>query len=188
MNYYKHETALIAQDVPVGDGTRVWAFVNIQSGAVIGRECNICDGCFIEKGVAVQDRVTIKNGVSVYEGVTLENDVFVGPHAVFVNDKYPRSRSVEWKLEPTFVRQGASLGANCTVMCGVEIGAFALIGAGSVVLEDVPAHALVVGNPARQIGWVDRQGRRLDAALCSPDGETFLKTGKGLQAAGGTDA
>jgi acetyltransferase-like isoleucine patch superfamily enzyme len=151
MNYSKHETAIVGAGAKIGEGTRVWAFVNVQDGAVIGKGCNICDCSFIEKGVVIGDNVTIKNGVSVFEGVTLEDGVFVGPNAVFINDRHPKSRSPGWKLERTLVRRGASIGANATIMCGITIGEDAIIGAGAVVLKDVPARAKMVGNPARPL-------------------------------------
>jgi UDP-2-acetamido-3-amino-2,3-dideoxy-glucuronate N-acetyltransferase len=151
MNYFKHETALIAPKAHIGEGTRIWAFVNVQDGAVIGKGCNVCDHCFIEKGVTIGDNVTVKNGVSVFEGVTLEDGVFVGPNAVFINDRHPKSRQPDWKLERTLVRRGATIGANATIMCGVVIGQDAVIGAGAVVLKDVPAGVTVAGNPAQPL-------------------------------------
>ena len=151
MNYFKHDTAIVGKKAQVGEGTRIWAFVNVMDGARVGKNCNICDCCFIEGGVSVVDNVTIKNGVAVFEGVTLEDGVFVGPNAVFVNDRHPKSRNPGWKLERSLVRRGASIGANATIMCGVTIGENAVIGAGTVVVKDVPARATVVGNPARQI-------------------------------------
>ncbi|MBF0569773.1 MAG: N-acetyltransferase [Candidatus Omnitrophica bacterium] len=181
MNYFKHDTALVATGARIGEGTRVWAFVNIQDGVVIGRNGNICDCCFVEKNVVIGDNVTVKNGVSVFEGVTLEDDVFVGPNATFINDRHPRSRRADWKMEKTLVRKGAAIGANATVMCGITIGAFAVIGAGAVVLKDVPAHAMVVGNPARQVGWVSHDGERLNGKLESPSGAAYRKTGNGLE-------
>jgi acetyltransferase-like isoleucine patch superfamily enzyme len=151
-------------------------------GATIGRDCNICDGCFIESGVVIGNRVTVKNNVPVYVGVTLEDDVFVGPNATFVNDRFPRSREhTNWNLEKTVIKKGASLGANCTIMCGVMVGAYAVVGAGSVVIEDVPAHAVLVGNPARQIGWAGHDGRRLNENLESSTGQKYHLTDKGLE-------
>jgi len=144
----------------VGDGTRVWAFSNIQPRAVVGKNCNICDGCFVENGAVVGDNVTIKNGVSVYDGITLEDGVFVGPHVAFVNDRYPKSRQ-PWTLERTVVKKGASLGANSTILCGITVGEGALVGAGSVVVKDVLPFTLVVGNPARAVGKVGADGKPL---------------------------
>lgn len=181
MSYTKHDTAIVAPDVPIGEGTRIWAFVNVQKGAVIGKNCNICDRCFIEKGAVVGDQVTIKNGVSVFEGVILEDGVFVGPNATFVNDRHPRSRKPDWKLEGVKVCRGASIGANATILCGVTVGTYALVGAGAVVVEDVPAHAVMVGNPARQIGWVAHDGERLNEKLESPSGLKYRQSASGLE-------
>jgi acetyltransferase-like isoleucine patch superfamily enzyme len=181
MNYFKHDSALVGAKAQIGDGTRIWAFVNILDGAVVGRNCNICDCSFIEKGVVLGDNVTIKNGVSVFEGVTLEDGVFVGPNAVFINDRFPRSRNPGWRLEKTRIRKGATIGANATILCGVTVGEYAVIGAGSVVLKDIPAHAIVVGNPARRVGWAGRDGHRLDKSLKSPSGERYRETPHGLE-------
>ncbi|MBF0121906.1 MAG: N-acetyltransferase [Candidatus Omnitrophica bacterium] len=181
MAYFKHETALVDSGAQIGDGTRIWAFVNIQKGVVIGKNCNICDHCFIEKNVIIGDKVTIKNGVSVYEGITLEEGVFVGPNATFVNDRYPRSRNPSWELEKSIVKKGATIGANSTIMCGVMVGSYAVVGAGAVVVTDVPAHAILVGNPARQIGWADQDGKRLNEQLQGPSGRRYHETPSGLQ-------
>jgi acetyltransferase-like isoleucine patch superfamily enzyme len=140
--------------------------VNIQEEAVIGEGCNICDSCFLEKGVVVGSHVTVKNGVSVFQGVTLEDDVFIGANVAFINDRYPRShREDNWVLETTTVKKGATIGTNATVLCGLEIGEYAFIGAGSVVIRNVPAHTLVVGNPAKTVGFVCRCGRKLTGDL-----------------------
>ncbi|MEI6437475.1 MAG: acyltransferase [Candidatus Omnitrophota bacterium] len=160
MSYFKHPTALVGDKARVGDGTRVWAFVNIMDGASIGTDCNICDHCYVEGQVRIGNNVTVKNNVPVFDGVTLEDNVFVGPNATFVNDRLPRSRSTGWKLERTTVRKGASIGANATVMCGITIGEYAVVGAGCVVLKDVPPHTVVVGNPARSVGLVNKSGQR----------------------------
>ncbi len=159
MNYFRHETALVSPQARIGDATKVWAYCNIQSGAVIGRNCNIGDRCFIEGGVVVGDNVTIKNGVSIFQGVVLEDDVFVGPGVVFTNDRYPRSHSTDWQMETTLVKRGASLGGNATLLCGLTIGEHAVVGAGAVIARDVPAHAIMVGNPARQVGTAADDGR-----------------------------
>ena len=148
--YFKHKTALIGPKVNIGEGTRIWAFTNIQQEVAIGKGCKISDGCFIESGVVIGNHVTLKNGVAVFEGVTLEDDVFCGTNCVFINDRHPRSNRKDlFSLEKTLIRQGASLGSNATIMCGVTIGRYAVVGAGSVVIMDVPDHTIVVGNPAR---------------------------------------
>ena len=181
MNYFKHPTALVGEKATIGEGTRVWAFTNVMDGAVIGKKCNICDGSFVESGAIIGDNVTIKNHVSVWTGVTLEEGVFVGPNAVFINDRHPRSRSENWQLEKTLVRKGATLGANCTVMCGITIGQYAVIGAGAVVLDDVKPHAVMVGNPARHIGWAGHDGQRLNEHLQSPSGAQYRLSDQGLE-------
>ncbi|MCB0881087.1 MAG: WxcM-like domain-containing protein [Thermoleophilia bacterium] len=149
-----HAQALVESN-DVGDGTRVWAFAHILPGAVVGRDCNVCDGVFIENEVVIGDRVTIKCGVQVWDGVTLEDDVFVGPNATFTNDPFPRSREHLDRYPRTVVRRGASIGANATLLPGIEIGHGAMVGAGAVVTRDVPPHAVVVGNPARITGYAE---------------------------------
>ena len=136
------------QSKQIGEGTRVWQYVVILPGAVIGRDGNICSHCFIENKVIVGDRVTVKCGVQLWDGVTLEDDVFVGPNATFTNDLNPRSRNDAAKLLPTLVKKGASIGANATILPGLTIGEGAMVGAGAVVTRDVPPRTLVVGNPA----------------------------------------
>jgi acetyltransferase-like isoleucine patch superfamily enzyme len=148
-----HSKALV-ETKSVGSGTRIWAFAHVMKGAVIGRDCNVGDHSFLEGGCRVGDRVTIKNGVSVWMGVTLEDDVFVGPNAAFTNDRNPVSRQNKFRLEPTRIKRGAAVGANATVVCGVTVGEFAMIGAGSVVTRNVPDHVLVYGNPAKAQGFL----------------------------------
>jgi acetyltransferase-like isoleucine patch superfamily enzyme/dTDP-4-dehydrorhamnose 3,5-epimerase-like enzyme len=154
MPYFQHPMALV-ETPHVGDGTRVWAFAHILPGAVIGGDCNICDHTFIENDVRVGNRVTIKSGVQLWNGVVVEDDVFIGPNATFTNDRFPRSRYYEKPLSSTLVRQGASIGANSTILPGIIIGQRALVGAGSVITRDVPAFTIVAGNPARIMGYVD---------------------------------
>ncbi len=137
------------QSKQIGEGTRVWQYVVILPGAVIGRDGNICSHCFIENKVVIGDRVTVKCGVQVWDGVTLEDDVFVGSNVTFTNDLKPRSRNAAAQLLPTLVKKGATIGANATILPGLTIGEGAMVGAGAVVTKDVPAGALVVGNPAR---------------------------------------
>jgi acetyltransferase-like isoleucine patch superfamily enzyme len=139
------------QSKQIGEGTRVWQYVVILPGAVIGRDGNICSHCLIENQVVVGDRVTVKCGVQLWDGVTLEDDVFVGPNATFTNDREPRSRNASATLLPTLVKKGASIGANATILPGLTIGEGAMVGAGAVVTKDVPPRTLVVGNPARVV-------------------------------------
>lgn len=150
-----HPLGVVDKGARIGAGTRVWAFAHVVSGARIGRDCNLCDHTFIEGGVRIGDRVTIKSGVYLWDGVTLEDDVFVGPCAAFTNDKFPRSRQRPSSYLKTVVGQGASIGANATILPGIRIGKQAMVGAGAVVTRDVPAYAVVKGNPARIFGYVD---------------------------------
>lgn len=153
MNFFKHSHALVESD-RIGRNTRIWAFVHVLPGAVIGADCNICDHVFIENDVVLGDRVTVKCGVQLWDGLRVEDDVFIGPNATFTNDAFPRSRQ-QFQLQQTIVRRGASIGANATILPGITIGAGAMVGAGAVVTRDVPAHALVVGNPARVLKMLD---------------------------------
>jgi acetyltransferase-like isoleucine patch superfamily enzyme len=159
-----HEKAIVEVGATVGSRTRVWAFVHILPGAVIGEDCNICDHVFIENDVTIGSRVTVKCGIYIWNGVRIEDDVHLGPNVVFTNDMYPRSKR-PFELRRTIVRCGASVGANATILPGIIIGESALVGAGSVVTHDVPSQALVVGNPARQIGYVCICGQRLSSRI-----------------------
>lgn len=171
MATYIHPSAEVAADAVIGQDTKVWHLVQIRPGARIGRECVFGRGVYIDAGVRIGDRVKVQNYVSVYEGVAIENGVFVGPNAVFTNDKVPRAvnpdgslkGATDWKISHTLVKEGAALGANCTIICGVTIGAWAMVGAGAVVTKDVPDYGLVVGNPAQLIGYVCKCGERLPA-------------------------
>jgi UDP-2-acetamido-3-amino-2,3-dideoxy-glucuronate N-acetyltransferase len=159
--FFQHATAIIEPGAQIGRKTRVWAFAHILGGARIGRDCNICDHVFIENDVRIGDRVTIKCGVYLWDGVTAADDVFVGPSVVFTNDRRPRSKSYPPRFLTTRLLKGCSIGANATILPGLTIGLWSMIGAGSVVTRDVPNFALVVGSPARFVSWVCRCGRKL---------------------------
>ena len=145
----------ICESKRIGDRTRIWAFAHILSGAQIGSDCNICDHVFVENDVVVGDRVTVKCGVQLWDGLRIGHNVFIGPNVTFTNDSFPRSKTHQQEIPKTFVAEGASLGANCTVLPGITIGRQAMIGAGAVVTRDVPAKAVVVGNPARITRYVE---------------------------------
>jgi UDP-2-acetamido-3-amino-2,3-dideoxy-glucuronate N-acetyltransferase len=169
--YVAHESAFIDEGCIIGDGTRIWHFSHIMTGARIGAGCNIGQNVVISPEVVVGNNVKIQNNVSIYTGVILEDDVFCGPSMVFTNVSTPRSHvSRKHEYQQTLIRRGATLGANCTVVCGHTVGRYAFIGAGAVVTRDVPDYALVVGNPARLAGWVCACGVRLSskAAVDSP--------------------
>lgn len=176
-DYFAHERALVESD-DIGPGTRVWAFAHVLKGARLGADCNVCDGVFVESGATIGDRVTLKSGVQVWEGVTLGDDVFVGPNATFTNDKFPRSKA-DFTLARTTVAVGASIGANATILPGVTIGARAMVGAGAVVTKDVPAGAVVVGNPARVVRHVDEAEAATPVALATH----VVAAGAGLEIA-----
>ena len=154
MSFHVHPQG-ICESGAIGDGTRIWAFAHVLPGARIGSDCNICDGVFIENDVVLGDRVTVKCGVQLWDGLYVEDDVFIGPNASFSNDKYPRSKDHTRPLEVTRIGRGASVGANCTVLPGITIGRSAMVGAGSVVTRDVPPYAIVAGNPACIIGYMN---------------------------------
>ena len=163
-NYYVNEYAVIDDNVEIGEGTKIWHFTHIQSGAKIGKYCVLGQNVNVGNNVVIGNYVKIQNNVSVYEGVTLEDYVFCGPSMVFTNIKDPRSKYPQVGSKyyiKTLVKEGASLGANCTIVCGITIGRYAFVGAGAVVTKDVPDFALVVGNPAKIVGWVSEAGVKL---------------------------
>lgn len=154
MNYFIHKNG-ICESKKIGKGSKIWAFSHILPNAKIGENCNICDHTFIENDVIIGDNVTIKSGVYIWDGVTIENNVFIGPCVTFTNDKFPRSKQYPKEFLKTKIEKGASLGANCTILPGITIGQNAMVGAGAVVTHSVPANAIVVGNPANIIGYID---------------------------------
>jgi UDP-2-acetamido-3-amino-2,3-dideoxy-glucuronate N-acetyltransferase len=191
LNYTAHTSAVIDQGARIGDGTRIWHWVHVSAQARIGQRCSLGQNVYIGNNVVIGDNVKIQNNVSVYDAVTLEDDVFCGPSMVFTNVYNPRAavtRKEEYK--PTLVKKGATLGANCTIVCGVTIGEFAFVGAGAVVNKDVKPYALMVSVPARQIGWMSEFGEQLKLPLQGPgeaicqhtgaryvlDGQTIRKT------------
>lgn len=185
MDYFRHDSAIVDDGAEVGAGSRIWHFVHVCSGARIGRDVVLGQNVFVGGGAVIGDRCKIQNNVSVYDGVVLEEGVFCGPSAVFTNVNNPRA-DVERKAEyrQTLVKEGATLGANCTIVCGATIGRFAFVGAGAVVTGDVRDHAMVAGVPARQIGWISRHGERLGIApgtdgeaLCPATGERYVVEG-----------
>jgi UDP-2-acetamido-3-amino-2,3-dideoxy-glucuronate N-acetyltransferase len=183
-----HESSYVDAGAVVGDDTRIWHFCHVMPGAVIGERCSLGQNVVVMNGVRIGNNVKIQNNVSVYEGVELEDDVFCGPSMVFTNVVNPRShvpRRDEYLL--TTVRRGATLGANCTIVCGVKIGAYAFVGAGAVVTRDVPDYALMTGVPAKRVGWMSASGHRLQSAgilgdgrerlTCSGTGATYARDG-----------
>jgi UDP-2-acetamido-3-amino-2,3-dideoxy-glucuronate N-acetyltransferase len=185
MAYKAHETAVIDEGCQIGDGTSIWHFSHIMPKCVIGKNCNIGQNVVISPEVVLGDNVKVQNNVSIYTGVICEDDVFLGPSCVFTNVTNPRSAvNRRGQYARTTVKKGASIGANATIVCGHDIGEFAFIGAGAVVTKNVPAYALLVGNPARQLGWMSEYGHRLSfdkdgLATCPESGQQYrLKEGR----------
>lgn len=185
MTYQSHETAIVDAGANIGDNTRIWHWVHVSSGARIGERCSLGQNVYIGNKVEIGNNVKIQNNVSVYDNVILEDDVFCGPSMVFTNVYNPRSAvSRKDEYRTTVVKQGATLGANCTIVCGVTIGEYAFVGAGAVINQDVPPYALMVGVPAKQIGWMSKFGERLEfkpqadgtaIATCEKTGDVYFK-------------
>lgn len=180
MNYFSHPTAIIDDGCMIGAGTKIWHFSHLMTGCVIGNDCTIGQNVFIASTVKLGNNVKVQNNVSIYDGVICEDDVFLGPSMVFTNVINPRSAvSRKNEFQQSLVRKGASIGANATIVCGNEIGEYAFIGAGAVVTKPVLPYALVVGNPANQIGWVSEMGHRLEFeiagnAVCPESGQEYI--------------
>jgi acetyltransferase-like isoleucine patch superfamily enzyme len=165
---YIDSTALVHPDAKIGKGTHIWNWTKVREGSYIGKNCNIGQGVYIDFGAIIGDNCKVQNGVSVYNGVKLSNWVFVGPHVVFSNDRFPRAHTIEWEPVPTIIEEGASIGSNATIVCGVTLGRNCMIGAGALVTKDVPPHALVIGHPARIIDYIKTSGERLYHDLDKP--------------------
>lgn len=178
-DYFSHESAIIDEGCKIGAGTKIWHFSHIMNDCEIGEKCNIGQNVVISPGVKLGKNVKVQNNVSIYTGVTCEDDVFLGPSMVFTNIKNPRSAIIRKdQYAATLVKKGASIGANATIVCGITIGEYAFVGAGAVVVKDVPPFALVLGNPARHIGWMSEFGHRLEfddagMASCPESGEKY---------------
>ena len=183
-NYFVHESSYVDEPCEIGEGVKIWHFSHIMANCTIGKGCNIGQNVVVSSNVVLGSNVKVQNNVSIYEGVTCEDDVFLGPSMVFTNVINPRSAIIrKHEYKQTVVKKGASIGANATIVCGYNIGEYAFIGAGCVVTKNVPAYALMVGNPAKQLGWVSQYGNRLHfdetgLATCTESGQQyFLKEG-----------
>ncbi|MCB0698566.1 MAG: N-acetyltransferase [Chitinophagales bacterium] len=187
MEYYAHPTSVIDEGCTIGAGSKIWHFSHIMSECTIGERCNIGQNVVVSPQVVLGNNVKVQNNVSIYSGVTCDDDVFLGPSCVFTNISNPRSEVIRRdKYENTHVCKGATIGANATIVCGITIGAYAFIGAGAVVTKDVPPYALLVGNPAKQTGWMSECGHKLnfdnnDIAICPEHNDEYRLTEKGVQ-------
>lgn len=186
-NFFVHETAVVDEGAKIGENVKIWHFCHVMKGAELGAGCKLGQNVFIGDGVRLGQNVKIQNNVSVYAGVICEDDVFLGPSMVFTNVRNPRSAVVrQGNYDETYLERGVSIGANATIVCGVRLGAFCFIGAGAVVTHDVPAYALLVGNPARQLGWMSEYGHRLEfdaeaRATCPESGEIYQLEANSVQ-------
>jgi UDP-2-acetamido-3-amino-2,3-dideoxy-glucuronate N-acetyltransferase len=183
--YFQHETAVVDAGAHIGEGTKIWHFSHVSGGARIGANCVLGQNVYVAPTAVIGDRVRIQNNVSIYDAVVIESDAFIGPSAVFTNVRNPRSEITrKHQYEPTRIGRGATIGANATVVCGHDVGAYAFLGAGTVVTANIPPFALVVGVPARQIGWICRCGERLavdnNAGWCGACGRGYRTEGDGL--------
>jgi UDP-2-acetamido-3-amino-2,3-dideoxy-glucuronate N-acetyltransferase len=171
MGYFVHESSYVDEGARIGEGTKIWHFCHVLSGAIIGERCSFGQNCSVAGGTVIGNNVKVQNNVSIYEGTVIEDDVFLGPSCVLTNVSNPRSQVVRRSLyEKTLIRRGASIGANATVVCGITVGRYAFVGAGAVVVADVPDYALMLGVPARFSGWMSRHGHR----LTNPDGQGLM--------------
>lgn len=160
-----HPTANVSSDAIVGNGTKIWINSQIRENSKIGTNCIISKDTYIDTNVIIGNNCKIQNSVSVYQGVTIDDDVFIGPNVCFTNDKVPRAFDPEWKITPTFVKKGVSIGANATIVCGVTIGEYAMVAAGSVVTKDIEPYSLVMGNPAKHYSYIDKMGNKIEGKV-----------------------
>ncbi|HJL14883.1 MAG TPA: acyltransferase [Sandaracinaceae bacterium LLY-WYZ-13_1] len=188
MSSFVHDTAVVDEPSDIGDGTKIWHFCHVMPGARIGAGCSFGQNCFVGSKVRIGDRVKVQNNVSIYDGTTIEDDVFLGPSCVLTNVTNPRSQVDRRSLyEETHLRRGATIGANATIVCGVTVGRHAFVGAGAVVTSSVPDYALMLGVPARRVGWMSRHGHRLeleapgDEAVCAESGLRYTLGPKGVR-------
>ncbi|MEO0898440.1 MAG: acyltransferase [Bacteroidota bacterium] len=185
--YFVHETALVDEPANIGEGSKIWHFCHVMSNTSLGKGCILGQNVFVAGGVTLGNNVKVQNNVSIYAGVICEDDVFLGPSMVFTNVKNPRSAVVRrGQYDETYLEQGASVGANATIVCGVRLGKYSFVGAGTVVTKDVPPYALVVGNPSRHIGWMSEYGHRLEfgedqRASCPESGQMYQRTENGVE-------
>jgi len=179
-----HPTSTVEKNVLIGKNTKIWHYAHVREDAKIGENCNLGKDVYIDAGVEIGDNTRIQNGVSVFKGVKIEENVFLGPHMTFTNDLYPRAGNDGWNITSTLVKKGAAIGANATIISGVTIGEFSMIGAGSVVTKDVPAHGLVYGNPARLRGFVCYCGNKLTEKLEESENQVLLLCGKCFETIG----
>ena len=180
-----HHTAEVSDGAKIGEGTKIWNQAQVREGVELGEDCIVSKNVYLDSNVKIGDRVKIQNNVNVYHGVTIEDDVFLGPSMTFTNDMFPRAFNSDFEVSDTLVKKGASIGANSTIRCGITINEQAMIGCGSTVTKDVPAFALMVGNPARRIAWVCECGQKLNDDLCCPVcGKKYEKEDAGLREIG----
>jgi len=161
-NIYIHSTANVSPEAKIGEGTKIWVNSQIREQSEIGNNCIISKDTYIDTEVTIGDNCKIQNGVSIYHGVCIENDVFIGPNVCFTNDKVPRAFNLNWKITPTYIKKGVSIGANSTIICGIIIGEYAMVAAGSVVTKDVEAYSLVMGNPAKHFSYINKIGEKVE--------------------------
>jgi acetyltransferase-like isoleucine patch superfamily enzyme len=160
-DFFAHKTAEISPDAQIGKGTKIWHYAQIREDSIIGKGCNIGKSVYIDKNVKIGNNVKIQNGVSVYDGIVVEDDVILGPHCSFTNDLYPRAFNEEWKIVPTLIKKGAAIGSNATILCGITVGEYSMVGAGAVVIDNTLPYSLMVGNPARLKNFVCHCGNEL---------------------------